>query len=293
MFGPIEKAVNRIRKCAGRTSGHATDASADSAPVLIFDGAMESTVYTYRSHVFDNMRITEECYVEVLGFDLTIDDPITGSFVNTADSDLAAVSYRGAPFGTLSRSLSFLKGIAAKGYIVRVKIKMVGYYDAINGIPDLVAKTADPRLIRLWTSAHENDPSIPRFDEHAALEEVEDVEERFRCLKISERSGIEITDRNKVAWMYPSEKTWLAGNMPKASFDIKPNFKVLEVPVGSKAKPHILVMDGNIPLLEISARNSAYATIAANLGNPCDGRVIFNYYGEDGGDDVRIVVRFD
>lgn len=285
----VEKAVNKIRSGVNHTSADLTN----NATVLYFDGSKESTVYTYRSHVFDDMRIADERYVEVLGFDTSIDNPMTGSFVNTAESNLAAVSYNGVPFGTLPYNLSFLKSIAAKGYTVRIKVKMAGYYDAVNGIPNLMAETADPRIIRLWVSSHEDDPSFPQFDELTALGEIGDIEEKLKCLKISERAGIKITDMNKVAFLYPNDKTWLAGKMPRSSFNIKPKFEVLEVPAGSSAKPHILIMDGSTPLFEASAHHKAYSTIVENLEKPCEGRVVFNYYGEDDSDQLRIVIRFD
>ena len=114
-----------------------------------------------------------------------------------------------------------------------------------------------------------------------------------RLRAISSRSGIEVTDESLMANLYPKRGQWTGGDWPTESTYFTPSFEKVTPKKGSKAKPHILVRDGDRILYEVTGRNAkAYKTINDNLNRPCKGRIAVDYYGE-GMDDVRIILVFE
>lgn len=114
-----------------------------------------------------------------------------------------------------------------------------------------------------------------------------------RLRTISSRSGIVVTDESLVANLYPKREQWTGGDWPTESAYFTPSFEKVAPKKGSKAKPHILVRNGDRILYEVTGRNvKAYKTITDNIDRPCQGRIAVDYYDE-GIDDIRIILVFE
>lgn len=122
-------------------------------------------------------------------------------------------------------------------------------------------------------------PSVLMTDE--MVEADNRISEEKYLAKISEHSGMHVRDRDKFVCVRISQDRWLDGEYPRKTRYITPEFELVPPSGKSKAKPHLIVKDCGTPLVELTARSSAYKTIADNIDAKCDGRIVYKYWNDD------------
>lgn len=260
-----------LSRIFGRKKGHEGDGpkveKRQKAPLksvsINIDGRCRTKIYVYLGVVFKDVKRGDEFYVDVVGHDVKLHSRSTGTSTSTAEMGSAALSYKGRVFGSVDRSLGFLKDVAAANPGLKLRVRKVGMYSA--GIPDLVALTDSPLALKKRFGLIAPDGS-PVFSS-ASVAKMRGSRAYAAFIEFAE-AGAE----GKVAKLYPHDDAWIGGKPPAHSKLFSPSFQVLPTKPGSSAKPHILVLDGNKPLFEVAAKYSAaHKVLSENMGSPCEG----------------------
>lgn len=231
--------------------------------VVSIDGRCRTKIYVYLGVVFKDVKRGDEFYVDVVDHDVRMHSRSTGTSMSTAEMGSAALSYNGRIFGSVDRSLGFIKDIASSNPGLKLRVRKVGMYSA--GIPELVALTDSPLALKRRFGLIAPDGS-PVFSSASVAK---------MCGSRAYAAFIEFAEagaEGKVAKLYPHDDAWIAGKPPARSRLFSPSFQVLPTKPGSSAKPHILVLDGDKPLFEVAAKYSAaHRVLSENMGSPCEG----------------------
>ncbi len=284
MSGFLSRIFGRARSREKGTPNDEKPAKrARKAAVVNIDGRYRAKVYVYLGVVFKDVKRGDEFYVDVVGHDVKLHSRSTGTSTSTAEMGSAALSYKGRVFGSVDRSLGFLKDVAAANPGLKLRVRKVGMYSA--GIPELVALTDKPLALKERFGLVVPDGS-PVFSP-ASVEKLQGGRAYAAFIKFAE-AGAE----GKVAKLYPHDDAWAESKPPEHSGLFSPKFKVLPTKPGSSAKPHILVLDGDKPLFEVAAKYSAaYKVLSENIGLPCEG-IIARFGNPSEKDCTAVAIRF-
>ena len=256
------------------------------------DGECPTRVYTYIGSIFGSLKKGDSFYADIVEDDVELVSESTGYTFDTKGSDSVALSFGGIPFGTVGASLRVLKWLAKDGIGFRIRVEKTGMYSA--GIPNLVAKTMDPNDIAdWWLLQRRHEDPVPLDMEYVHELMHEEMSEQARQ-DLSKKYSFNLPKHFRIAEFKPTRKAWLEGELPCGNREFTPRLKWLPPKKGSKARPHILISDGEVPLIEVAAKDDriAYAAVAENYENPCTG-LIRHYPGEKGAGDVHVVLVFD
>lgn len=262
-----------------------------AARVIDIDGDTEKVIYTYLGAVFKGVKKGAVFYVAPLGFDTVIHSKSTGTTTDSGAFGDTPLAYKGRTFGLTPSCLGFLKEMVAAGFKVQVKVKKIGMYSA--GIPELVTMTADPQLLKQWWERQKITTEPVPFSEE---NELHIKEERYRA-RISEirqnRTGIELHETSSEVWIDVTESNWIAGTPPIGDLRFTPNFEIIPTPKGSSAKPHIRILAGKEPLVEINASShKVYKQLTEYKERQCRACYMYDYF-QDSSNATKLYLVFD
>lgn len=253
---------------------------------LDIDGQEQTSVYVYDGKPVRRLEVGQETYADVVPRDVILRSEFTGTIADTGEFGDSALSIDGQVFGVIGSRLGpILKKAAARGYKVRVKVKRTGTY--MPGCPELVALTARPVTIEYWweKSGRVTEPTDVSSDDLATFEKQRLAAIRKRC------TGIEFDNEATVAWIHMTPRTYLGQAFPKHHRVFNPKFEVEKT--SKTSSEHVLVKSGKTTLFKLNANyRSSYETVMRNLGKPCKGSLVRDYFGDGDEDDWRMVLVF-
>ena len=153
--------------------------------------------------------------------------------------------------------------------------------------------TADPRLLKQWWERQKITTEPVPFSEE---NELHIKEERYRA-RISEirqnRTGIELNETSSEVWINVTEHNWIAGTPPTGDLRFTPSFEIIPTPKGSSAKPHIRILAGKEPLVEINASNlKVYKQLTEYKERQCRACYMYDYF-QDNSNATKLYLVFD
>lgn len=259
---PNEKAPGSpSKKSSGRKPANRVQHD-PSRKSLVLEGDYERTVYTYDGAPLKGTRKGSVFYADIVTRRVKLTSTLNGAVWDTGQDGGVALSLNGKIFGATNTLDKTFRKVADRGYSIKVKVKRLGMYDV--GIPELAMMLPDPDEIMVWSDACEELGREIPFDERNSQE----------CLDASDAYD----ERKRLEWAVGHE-------LPRGVEGVSINFDEwhgqgeiddistlgistswISTPKGSSAKPHILIKEGDVDIIELQARNSCYAVLSEHVG---------------------------
>ena len=256
-------------------------------PVMNVSGTEENTLYTYDAEILNGMPDGAWIELEVVPYDVELRSSSTGAF-SSSEGFGTPVAFNGIVIGITSGKLEELKNIAASGRRVVLRAKKKGMLAGHENTPEMVCQTISTRLIGAWWRVEKCNPGAFALspDNGNAIFEADD---RLRKKGWREEDlGIALPDDYDDIDIFVGDKLPYSPQPGITKVDV--STAAIPAPEGSKAKPKISVMISGIEVLQASARNGYYKTIAEHVGEKPIGAYIRKVEYETGDPTVRLVI---
>lgn len=229
---------------------------------LILEGDCERTVYTYDGAPLKGTRKGSVFYADVVTRRVKLTSTLNGAVWDTGQNGGVALALNGKVFGTTNTLDKTFRKLVDRGYSIKVKVKRLGMYDV--GTPEVVMMIPDPDEIMAWVDACEELGREIPFDERNCQE----------CLDASDAYD----ERKRLEWAVGHElprgvegislnfDEWTGPMAIDDASTLNVSTSWIPTPKGSSAKPHILIKEGDISIIELSARNGNYSFLAEHVG---------------------------
>lgn len=234
---------------------------------LVFesDNDIVDAVYTYYPQPLKGTRKGSVMYADVITEPVLLKSSTSGMTWNTAEEGVA-LAVNGLVFGATNVLSEVFKDLAQKGYAIKVKVKRVGMYD--RNIP-LMVMQINPSEIRVWRAACDHlgreVPLSSMISDGDDMYDAADMELRRR--QIEKIYGISLPKGSENITFWFDEDEW-TGTVPEDEpMDVDVLAEIIPTPEGSKAKPHIAILESGKKILELSARNGTkYKLMLDHIG---------------------------
>lgn len=212
--------------------------------------------------VYDETPFLDVYIGNIIDCDIVVCTRAIGEEVYT-NAELA-LAYKSVVFGRVSLpdELSFA---LHQGFRIIVKAICDGY-DEVTG-HQFSALLAKRRNIYNWAIYIKATNKVIPFD-GAFIEMFDNLNKQQKdCLYQSLRFGITIPVSGSVASFATSISEDLEKEISSTPKSFCASFKIIPPKQGSKAKPHILIKNGETVYFEAYARNSSYTLLSKNINN--------------------------
>ena len=167
LFGEIARAaanaaVNAAKEKATEAVESKISRLTTANPELAFSGTHERQVYTYYGKPLKRVRQGDSFYADIVTKPTKLVSELTGGVWDTS-TDGVALAYKGKVFGATSVLRQTFRTLERRGYRVKVRCEMVGWF--ASGIPEILMMIPDPDEIFRWMDDCERMSKEVPFDE--------------------------------------------------------------------------------------------------------------------------------
>lgn len=259
---PVEAAVNRPSTVVELRDTTSASPHNHTRRSLVLDGDCERTVYTYDGAPLKGTRKGSVFYADIVTRRVRLTSTLNGAVWDTGRDGGTALSLNGKVFGATNTLDETFRKLVDRGYSIKVKVKRLRMYDV--GIPEVVMMIPDPNEIMAWADACEELGREIPFEERNSQE----------CLNASDAYD----ERKRLEWAVGHElprgvegisinfDEWTGTRAIDGASTLNVSTSWIPTPKGSSAKPHILIKEGDISIIELSARNGSYSFLAEHVG---------------------------
>ncbi len=142
-----DAAVDAAKVKATEVISAKMEAMSKSREPLVLAGTYERRVYTYYGKPLKGLRVGDSFMADVVTTPVRLASSLTGGEWDTGEGGIA-LAYRGKVFGATSTLAQTFGKIARKGYRIKVKCMMTGWF--APGYPETVMLLPDPDKIFAW-----------------------------------------------------------------------------------------------------------------------------------------------
>ncbi len=258
---------------------------------LVLEGDEERRVYTYDVSPLKGISEGQAFYAEAVARRVRLRSPYSGEIWDTSEGGVA-YAVKGAVFGASNTLDETIKGLMRDGFTVKVKMKHVGAYD--SRVPEIVMLVPESNEVFEWRDACKRlGRAVPFEDRHSPEAEAAAEKERER-FKLERAMRTELPDGTDGVVIWLEKDKWGGAKPRKGVAKIDLCTEWVPVPEGSKAKPHIAIVEDGKPVAEINARNGCYKFLAAHVGEKPIASTCERYKREAPGDYAwRVAIAYE
>lgn len=213
---------------------------------LLLSGCEERKVYVYDGSPLKSIKKHERIVLHATADEITMISAETGGVWSTSDEDSSACAllYNGKPIGFMSSYGGILQELCKRGFDVQIDAMRTGSYSPI--IPEIKAYMPSYQEVKGLLDSRQK-----------AMNEGRLV--KFNIKESAFKQEFDVANKQFV-------RSEGAPDFVVGSISISGDTRMIEVPKGSRAKPHILLLDKEIPVTEIAATCGAYSTMTDKVG---------------------------